>query len=248
MNCAVHADAPVAAYCRTCGKPMCEQCKRPVRGVVYCEECLASRVQDTVPAAADPTTKWAASNTGLPAPERPPGTPSPGLATLLGFIPGVGAMYNGQFMKGFIHVLIFAAIIWMTDREGFFGIFIPFFIFYMVFDAYKTAHAREMGQPLPDPFGVERLFVGTPPNSQAPASATPGSPSAPGQAAPNDSCYPSGTPVGAVVLIALGVLFLLDNLNMFHFRWFGKLWPVILIVMGVWLFMRRFGMAGEGQQ
>jgi len=32
--------------------------------------------------------------------------PSPGIAMLLGFIPGVGAMYNGQFMKAVIHVVI----------------------------------------------------------------------------------------------------------------------------------------------
>ncbi len=34
MNCAVHPDAPVAAYCRTCGKALCENCKRDVRGVI----------------------------------------------------------------------------------------------------------------------------------------------------------------------------------------------------------------------
>ena len=37
--------------------------------------------------------------------------PSPGVAMLLGFIPGVGAMYNGQFVKGFVHVIIFVMLI-----------------------------------------------------------------------------------------------------------------------------------------
>jgi hypothetical protein len=44
------------------------------------------------------------------------------------------------------------------------------------------------------------------------------------------------------VLIILGLLFLLDNAGMFHFHWIGRLWPVILIVIGVWLFARRWNL------
>ena len=32
---------------------------------------------------------------------------APGLAFALGFIPGVGAIYNGQYLKGLVHALIF---------------------------------------------------------------------------------------------------------------------------------------------
>jgi len=28
----------------------------------------------------------------------------------------VGAFYNGQFLKGFAHVIIFATLIWMSDH------------------------------------------------------------------------------------------------------------------------------------
>ena len=49
MNCAVHNQTPAVAYCRTCGKAVCEQCKRDVRGVIYCEDCLAARVEGTLP-------------------------------------------------------------------------------------------------------------------------------------------------------------------------------------------------------
>jgi hypothetical protein len=45
--------------------------------------------------------------------------------------------------------------------------------------------------------------------------------------------------VGAVVLIGLGVLFLLANLGWFSFHWISQFWPVILIVIGVWLFVQR---------
>jgi hypothetical protein len=37
----------------------------------------------------------------------------------------------------------------------------------------------------------------------------------------------------------LGCLFLLDNLNLFHFQWAQHFWPVVLIAIGVWLFVRR---------
>ncbi|MCZ7401730.1 MAG: PspC domain-containing protein [Candidatus Methanoperedens sp.] len=43
-----------------------------------------------------------------------------------------------------------------------------------------------------------------------------------------------------VILICLGVILLLDKLNLI--RWFDKdlLWPVIIILIGVWLLVRRW--------
>src|SRR5438128_5071098 len=98
MNCAVHTDTPAAAYCRTCGKALCENCKRDVQGAIYCEPCIAARLQ------------------GQPIAQAAVSAPSPGVAMLLGFIPGVGAMYNGQFVKGFVHVMIFVMLIIATDK------------------------------------------------------------------------------------------------------------------------------------
>ncbi len=46
MNCANH-DTAAVAFCRTCGKPLCGTCTRDVRGVVYCEPCLAARLEST---------------------------------------------------------------------------------------------------------------------------------------------------------------------------------------------------------
>jgi len=230
MNCAVHNEIPAIAYCRTCGKAVCEHCKRDVRGVIYCEDCLASRVEGTLPpavAAAVPP-PGAVSAAGVPS-----GGPNPVVATLLGFIPGVGAIYNGQVMKGFIHVLIFAGLVWAEDRSGggpFFGLLIAFFYFYMVWDGYATAKAIQERRPLPDPFGL-----GT--NLPAGEASTPASPG------PGSEIVRHGPsiPTGAVVLIGLGVIFLLDNIGVFHWRWMGHLWPVILIVLGVWMLAKRTG-------
>jgi Na+/H+ antiporter NhaA len=44
------------------------------------------------------------------------------------------------------------------------------------------------------------------------------------------------TPTGAIVLIALGVIFLLGNLNWLRV---GRLWPLVLIGVGLWIAYKR---------
>jgi hypothetical protein len=238
MNCAVHTDVPATAYCRTCGKALCENCKRDVMGAIYCEPCIAVRLHGTQPATAIPVAPVVISS-----------APSPGVAMLLGFIPGVGAMYNGQFLKGFIHVVIFVLlIVAASDVSGLFGILIAFSIFYMAFDAYKTAEAKRLGLPLPDPLGLDRLFglqesqqtpvapaagvsVGTVPAASAGADTTAAGTQPPARASDDQ------IPIGAIVLIGLGVLFLLGNF--IHENIFRHFWPLILIGIGLWLAYKR---------
>jgi hypothetical protein len=76
---------------------------------------------------------------------------------VLGFIPGVGAMYNGQYFIGLIHVVIFVVIISITTHYGLFGLFIPAWIIYQSFEAFHTAKAIRDGQPLPDPLGLNEV-------------------------------------------------------------------------------------------
>jgi hypothetical protein len=53
-------------------------------------------------------------------------------------------------------------------------------------------------------------------------------------------------PIGAIVLIALGVLFLLGQLDVFHGRLIEFAWPLFLIGIGVWLVIRRIGESQGG--
>lgn len=229
MNCAVHTDTPAAAYCRTCGKALCENCKRDVMGAIFCEPCIAVRLQSNPPLTpvVTPTV---------------PGTPSPGVALLLGFIPGVGAMYNGQFLKGLIHVMIFVVLIIAASQNGGFGVFfgfmVPLFVFYMAFDAYKTAEARRLGLPAPDLLGLDRLFGLQDAPPVTPPGITPPIASASNAGAVADATHAHREPVptGAVVLIILGVVFLLGNLTAFPLH---RLWPVTLIAVGLWLAYKR---------
>ncbi|HKC69965.1 MAG TPA: B-box zinc finger protein, partial [Terriglobales bacterium] len=225
MNCAVHTETPAVAYCRTCGKALCAACKRDVRGVIYCENCLAQRLQDVMPPPGAQAPGAAPAGQVMVVPSS---GPNPALAAVLAaFFPfGVGAVYCAQYAKGLAHMLIFAFLVWGASSGGdaqstLFGFGIAFFYFYQIVDAYRSAKALQLGQPAPDPLGFGQM-VGT-----------------------GGSMKMSNVPTGALVLIALGVLFLLGNLGLFEFRMFGDLViPIFLIGLGVWIFVRRSGVAG----
>lgn len=198
MKCLNHPEADAAGYCRQCGKALCADCRRDVRGVIYCEDCLAATVMH--PAAAG-------------------GGPNPGVALALGFIPGVGAIYNGEYAKALIHLVIFGGIISLIDSpplrgfEPLLGLLLAGFYFYMPIDAYRIAKARAAGQAPPanwESFG----FGG---GSERAA------------------------PVGPLILIVLGVLFLMKTMGLFEWYWInpGRFWPLILIAIGAWLLWRR---------
>ena len=230
MNCAVHTQTQAAAFCRTCGKALCEDCKRDVMGAIYCEPCIAARLQSNVAPGAPV----------VPPPPHGSGAPNAVLAGIVGFIPGVGAMYNGQFVKAFVHVVIFIMLILVTEKVGVAGILIAFFIFYMAFEAYKTAESRQLGLPAPDPLGLDKMFGLQ--ESQPPASintnvAGVASVQIPPQ--PQPQVVPvrqDNVPVGAIVLLVLGVVFLLSNFNLMRV---GHLWPLVLIGLGLWIAYKR---------
>jgi hypothetical protein len=250
MNCVNHPEIPAAAYCQNCGKALCTECLRSVGGVVYCEPCLSARLAGA---------------------SVPPGVPNlhahPLLAGLLGFIPGVGAMYNGQYVKALAHVLIFAVFVSLSDKSFVFGLLIAAWVFYQVFDAAQTAKARRDGLPLPNPFGLNDLgsrlgmtpatpYVGgvgsvPPPPGPAAQGFVPGAVPPPGYTAPPPytpvnpppPVYPvdtrQRTPVGAIVLIAVGLVLLLQTLGIFEQEWISRAWPLIIIGIGGWLLYRR---------
>jgi len=158
MNCANHPERERVAFCQNCGKALCQECARTVGTAVFCEPCLAARIAGAPGSSAGvpPYTVPGASIPPMPPPP-PTGEPNPGLAALLGFIPGVGAMYNGQYAKGIVHLIVFAVLVSLADEHGIFGLFIAGWVFYQVFEAYQTARARRDGTPLPNPFGLNDL-------------------------------------------------------------------------------------------
>jgi hypothetical protein len=226
MNCATHNDIAAVAFCRTCGKPLCGNCTRDVRGVIYCEPCLAARLEGTAPAAGFvPPAQTVYPPTGAPvaAQGRPASglNPNPAVAGILaGFFPfGVGAVYCSQYAKGLAHLLVFALLIFGANHAGswdwVFGIGIAFFYVYQIIDAVRTARALQEGQPAPDPMGLAQAF------------------------SMGDKFDTGKVPVGAVVLIGLGVLFLLHTMGIMEYG-FERYWPLILVFLGGWMFYRNY--------
>jgi hypothetical protein len=210
MNCFYHPETPAAAFCRSCGKPLCASCQQPAMGTVFCPEHLPAPQQFQVasPVAPSPYT--------APATQVVQSSVSPGLAFMLGLIPGVGAIYNAQYAKGVVHVIIFGLLISITNSdaarglEPLFGMLIAIWYFYMAFEAYHTASKRQLGQA-PDEF-----------SSIFPLKARKG-----------------GFPIGPVVLIALGVLFLLHTLGLIEMHQILRYWPVALIALGGYMLYCR---------
>ena len=131
INCVYHAEAPNVAFCIHCGQPLCNDCIRKVQGSVYCEKCLGEIVEDK-------TIKKEIHNVS---------GNNPGAAFALGLIPGVGAIYNGEFVKAAIHILIFGTLVSVADATdaALFSLGAAAFYFYMPFEAYYTAKKRMLG-------------------------------------------------------------------------------------------------------
>ncbi|MEO6910933.1 MAG: B-box zinc finger protein, partial [Edaphobacter sp.] len=159
MNCANHPDRERIAFCQNCGKPLCQECTRTVGSAVFCEPCLVAKLAgaEASSAAGGPAPGVNYPVEGAIPPLPPSDEPNPALAALLGFIPGVGAMYNGQYAKGIVHLIVFAILVSLAGENGIFGIFIAGWVFYQVLEAHHTAQARRDGTPLPNPFGLNDL-------------------------------------------------------------------------------------------
>ncbi len=212
---------PVLGYCRGCGVALTSETVRYAMGTMYCREHVPSGAPNTDnPYVASPQAAAPGASSGAPVRKS---DAVPGLAFMLGLIPGVGAIYNGQYAKGLIHVVIFGFIVALQDHDGplvvMNGFLIPAFVFYMAFEAMHTAKRRLEGLPV-DEF-----------SSIAPLG---------GRA--------NGFPVGPVILMAAGVFLLLANLDLISVRAMMRWWPVGLIAVGAYmLYLRTLGGSDESR-
>ena len=218
-------ETPIVGYCRACGKALDAASVRTAHGTIYCAEHVPPEQTPVDPPQADSSYAnpyTANPYTGSTPPPIAHSEVSPGVAFVLGLIPGVGAIYNGQYAKGLVHVFILGmlfTIVGSNDVGGFeplFGVLIPGFWAYMAFEAYHTAKLRQQGKPV-DEF----------------SSLVPGHGG-------------SRFPVAPILLIALGVVFLLNNLEIFELRRMLRFWPVMLIALGLYmLYLRMTGNSSE---
>jgi hypothetical protein len=232
MNCQNHPESPASAYCRTCGMPVCEECRRDAFGTVYCAEHAPAPVSPNAPppgyvppAYAPPV--YAPPPGAMPPPGYAPphaqSTVSPALAFFLGMIPGVGAIYNGQYAKGLVHAIVWGLLMSIAQSraaEGMEPIFVMLVIAwwaYMAFEAHRTAQKLQAGEPV-DEYSSLVPMRGR--GDQA--------------------------PVAGVALVVLGILLLLHTLELLDFDRVARYWPVLLIAVGVYLLWGRIAGSGRG--
>jgi len=219
MSCPTCADSAVTAFCRDCGKGVCDGCMQRCDGVSYCQDCAPAIIEPEPVAEHEPPER-AIPRIAAPPPTPPPPTPAadsvegshPFLAGLLGFVPGLGAVYNGQYGKGVIHAAIFGmlfAISTSSDEAAIHALLVPltiFFVLYMPVEAVRTARAIRRGEQVDEMSGI------------------------PGVLMANNS----DSPVPGILFIAMGVILLLFTLGILQVDLVLRGWPLLLIAFGVW--------------
>ncbi len=135
---------------------------------------------------------------------------SPALAGILSFFfPGTGALYNREYMKGILYILIFAGLVTLNAHgeagQPFKGIILGGFYFFQIIDAIQVARsinlraAQGEGAKEGEEFTVQ---------------------------------IKSGSIFWGAVLVVLGAIFLLANFNVVSYDDLWRFWPVLVIGFG----------------
>lgn len=202
MKCSYHPSNLASARCQACERPLCPACDHRIKGFPYCQDCIVAGIE----------TVRRRAGAGQP-PVAPHLEKSPMVALLLGFVPGLGAAYNGQNIKALIHFTVAIGLWTLSDifkdpLETMFMLSCATFYFFSIYDAYSTAHRARLGEDIAEE--DNRL----------------------------KDLLRERTNVWGGALIGVGALALLENLapEIIH-----KFWPGVLILIGLlllWLYQR----------
>jgi hypothetical protein len=170
MKCSYHPASDSTELCRTCNKPLCTQCAHQIKGRFYCQECLVRGAE------------WASAVKELRVP-----ADSPKRAAVCSLIPGMGAVYNNEYLKAIAFFAVFAALVMMADNvHGVFGFGAFAFLVFTMFDSYRVAEAKTLarveGEPAVRQTSSDKTVAGW-----------------------------------GIFLILLGLLFMLQNIIPYHF-------------------------------
>ena len=142
----------------------------------------------------------------------------PWLAALLSVVPGLGQVYNGLVVRGLAHFVVFSFLIWLVGQET--GItllvclgWIGFWV-WQALDARNTARDINRLGRVPNPDEAHALGLG-----------------------PLLGADRESRGLG-IALVVVGALLLLQNFGGELGRWLAHLWPIALVVAGIWLLRR----------
>ena len=174
-------------------------------------QALAQRPTNPTPQYGDPRAGASPSWSNAMDPRRK----SVALASFLSMLPGLGQVYLGYYQLGFIHILIAASVITLLSAGAgpltpLLGVSLAFFWLYNIVDAGRRAALYNAA--------LARQAGSEMPEIELPVS--------------------RGSRVGGIFLVTIGVLFLMYTRFDFDMYWVEDWWPLGLIILGGWLFIR----------
>src|SRR5689334_9914705 len=193
MYCSYHAKNPAVVQCNQCARWLCPACGHRVRGFPFCQDCIVAGVELLRHSHNSPSHILRRKS-------------SPFVATLLSFVPGLGAAYNGQTSKAIVHFAIFASFFQMAVVTG-----MHFFILgvigtwlFAAVDACRTAQLMRAGlSPDAEEDAITRQLYGNP-------------------------------IAWGITLVTLGIVFLMHTLLGFQFP-VKRTLPVALVILGAYM-------------
>jgi LiaI-LiaF-like transmembrane region len=195
IYCSYHSKNPAVVQCNQCARPLCPACDHRIRGFPFCQDCIVVGVELLRQQSQSPASRVNTRRS------------SPFVATLLSFVPGLGAAYNGQTSKAIVHFAIFASFFQMavlTQGVHFFVLGVLGTWLFAAVDACRTAQLMRAGlAPETEEDVIARRLYGNP--------------------------FAWG-----VTLIVIGTVFLLQTLLgvQLHVR---QLLPVALVAVGAYM-------------
>jgi hypothetical protein len=191
MKCLYHPAVESQEPCSSCNKALCSECAHKIKGKTFCQDCLVE--------GAECAATFKGFRTPADAPKR---------AALCALIPGMGAVYNNEYLKAITFFSVFASLIMLGDKmhEEIFGFGAMVFLVFTLFDAYRTAELQvrrrlEAGKLSEGSSHLDRTILGW-----------------------------------GIFLIVLGILFLLQNIIPYNFL--IRIWPLFFVLLGAYLVYR----------
>jgi hypothetical protein len=145
---------------------------------------------------------------------------SPALAGIFSAIfPGTGAIYNGNYLKGILYMIIFAGLVSIQGSGGqpFVALLLAGFYFFQLIEAINEARAISASTEAESAVST-RVSI----------------------EAQLEAIKPSGSISWGIILILLGSLFLLANFEVISYDSFIRFWPLALVGLGLKLLVDYF--------
>src|SRR5229473_8492941 len=154
MYCSYHSKNPAVVQCNQCARWLCPACDHRIRGFPFCQDCIVAGVELLRQQGQSPAAQVIRRRS------------SPFVATLLSFVPGLGAAYNGQTAKAIVHFAIFASFFQMaviTQGMHFFILGVLGTWLFAAVDACRTAQLMRAGlSPETEEDVIARRLYGNP--------------------------------------------------------------------------------------